>query len=83
MKLSILIKEFEIGCGDDDRIITFTMSEKFNTYDKALNRVAKYLENSYETDLELESKESNYWRKYTLKRRGGHLTMQIIGRSEA
>ena len=83
MKLSILIKEFYIGIGDDDRIITFAMSEKFNTYDKALNRIAKYLENSYETDLELKAKESNYWRKYSLKGRGGHLTMQIIGRSEA
>ena len=83
MKLSILIKEVNIGCGDDDRIITFTMSEKFNTYDKALNRIAKYLENSYETDLELKQKESNHWRKYALKGRGGHLTMQIIGRSEA
>ena len=59
------------------------MSEKFNTYDKALNRVAKYLENSYETDLEVLAKESNYWRKYGLRGRGGHLTMQIIGRSEA
>jgi len=83
MKLSILIKQFNIGIGDDDRIVTFTMSEKFNTYDKALNRVAKYLENSYETDLEMLAKESNHWRKYALKGRGGHLTMQIIGRSAA
>jgi len=82
MKLSILIKQFEIGCGDDDRIITFTMSEKFNTYDKALNRVAKYLENSYETDFVLLSRQENEFRKYGLKK-GGYITMQIIGRSEA
>ncbi len=83
MKLSILIKRFEIGCGDDDRIITFTMSEKFNTYDKVLNRIAKYLENSYETDIELLAYQEKEYRKYGLKGRGGYFTMQIIGRSEA
>ena len=83
MKLSILVKEFNIGVGDSDRIIKFEMSEKFNTYEKVLNRIRKYLENSYETKLDLISKESNYWRKYALKGRGSHLTMQIIGRSEA
>jgi hypothetical protein len=83
MKLSILVKEFNIGIGDSDRIIKFEMSEKFNTYEKVLNRICKYLENSYETDLELKAKESDHWRKYGLKNRGGHLTMQIIGRSEA
>lgn len=84
MQISILVKPFNIGIADHETIIKFKLSEKFNSETKALNRVVKYLEKNYETDFSLvESLENDTFRKYDLRGRGGYITMQIIGRTEA